>query len=320
MQALQIWISGANRRLIGLKKKPKIWLLTGIYLLKDAIFTENKKRTAGIQAGVNSTVLSAVGAPPIGPTIDLGHSNDSSLQTPTQGWLVWAAQYHALDYRAGTKASSPADITLLCNVLSDGVYYNRGPPPYWTRGLEVKVTDQSNSLDDGAQSACDDECYQEIAENLWIPLPACNDKDYQTIDENFWTCKISQWLGVTRYESFYLSEKMTPEQQAKYERWQQAKGEMESVVLEVHELHTRMTDWPHTQHMLEEQFKLLCDKFFALEKEYKQALADFKSSLGEQALKGNETNTQAPVEAWSSNWASGEIPVTPEFSTERRRR
>ena len=57
-------------------------------------------------------------------------------------------------------------LRLLCNVLSDGVYYNRGPPPYWTRGLEVKVTDQSNSLDDGAQSACDDECYQEIAENL----------------------------------------------------------------------------------------------------------------------------------------------------------
>ena len=319
MQALEIWISGANRGLSGLIKKPKIWLLTGIYLLKDATFIEKKKRTAGIQAGVNSTVLSAIGAPPIGPSIDLGHSNESSSQTPTQGWLVWAAQYRALDYRAGTKASSPADITLLYHVLSDGVYYYCGPPPYWTRDLVVRVTDQSNSLDDGAQSACDDEGYQEIDEYPWKPQPACDDKDYQKIDENFWTCKTLQWLEVTRDECFYVPEELTPVQQAKHEKWQHAKGEMENVVLEVRTLDSRMTDWPHTQHILAEQFKLLCDKFLALEKEYKQALADFKSSLGEQALKGNETKPQASVEAWQQ-LDKCEVPVTPKFSSERRRR
>ena len=285
MQALQIWISGANRGLSGLGKKPKIWLLTGIYLLKDATFTGKKKRTAGIQAGVNSSVLSAVGAPPIGPSIDLGHSNDSSSQTPTQGWLVWAAQYRALDYRAGTKASSPADITLLYDVLSAGVCYYM-PPPNWTTNLEVKVTHQSNNPDDDTQSACDDEAYQKIVENFWRPLPACNDKDYQKIDENYWTCKTSQWLTID--ESFYVPEELTPEQQAKHETWQQAKKEMQSAGLQLAVLHSRSGYLIHTQDNSEEQKQLLHDQFMILEKAYKQALADFKSSLGEQALKGNK--------------------------------
>ena len=166
VQALQIWISGANRSCSGLVKKPKIWLLTGIYLLKDATFIGKKKRTANILAGTKSTVLSAVGAPPFGPSIGLGNSNDSSSQAPTQGWLVWAPQYRAVDYRAGTKASKSADITLLYDLVSEEVCYY-SPPPDWTRDLMVKVSEQSNGLDDGAQSSCDDDDYRKIGESFW---------------------------------------------------------------------------------------------------------------------------------------------------------
>ena len=257
-----MWISGANRALSGLIKKPKIWLLTGIYLLKDATFTGEKKRTAGIKAGISSTVMSAVGAPPIGPSIDLGHSNDSSSQTPTQGWLVWAAQYRALDYRVGSRASRSADIQLLYDVVSDGMCYLNSPD--WSEGLTVEVTEQSNSLDDSAQSGDDDD-------------------DYKNIAENTWRCRTSQWL--TRDESFYIPEKLTPKQQAKHERWQQAKKEMQSAGLEVGKLHPRRTSLVYTKDNLEEQKQLAHEKYLISEKEYKQALADFKNSLSEtQAL------------------------------------
>lgn len=151
VQALQMWISGANTGLRGLIKKPRVWLLTGIYLLKDATFTGEKKRTAGIRAGISPTLLSAAGAPPIGPSIDLGHSNDSSSRTPTQGWLVWAAQYRALDYRVCGLESTSADITLLKDVVSPGLCCYYSAPDWWS-GLTVEVTEQSNSPDDGAQS------------------------------------------------------------------------------------------------------------------------------------------------------------------------
>ena len=255
MQALQIWISGANRNLHGLRKKPKIWFLTGIYLLKAAIFTGEKRRTARIRAGISSTVLSAIGGPPIGPSIDLEHSNDSSSQTPTHGWLVWAAQYVALDYRVCTNFFGSADIKLLNNVVSEGVCCCSSPD--WFEGLTVQVAEQSNSLNDDADSVCDDEGYQKIT-------------------KNFWRCKTSQ--SLTRDDSFRIPEKLTPEQQAKQKRWQQTEEKMKSAGLMIYKFEFRSD---RTQDHSERQEQLIHDGFTIAEKEYKQALADFKSSLAD---------------------------------------
>ena len=263
MQALQIWISGANKGLSGLIKKPKIWLLTGIYLLRNATFTGEKKRTAGIQAGVNSTVLSAIGAPPIGPSLDFERSSHSSSRTPTQGWLVWAAQYLALDYRVCSREFRSAEITLLDNVVSDGRCYLSGPD--WQNGLTVEVAERSNSLDESAQSVC-------------------NDEDYQKITENIWTCETSPWL--TREEPFYVLNELTPEQQAKHMRWQQAEGEIRSAALMVSKLHSQTDYLVATQDNFEEQKQLAHNILLVSEKDYEQAFTDFKSSLSEtQALK-----------------------------------
>ena len=195
MQALQLWISGANKGLNGLRKKPKIWLLTGIYLLKDATFTEEKKRTTGFQAGVDSTVLSAIGAPPIGPSIDIERSNDSTSQTPTQGWLVWAAQYFALDYRVCSRAFNSADITLLYDVVSGGRCYYSAPD--WANGLTVEVAKHWDGVDEGAQSVC-------------------NDEDYQNITESLWTSKTSPW--PTEEKPRYAPNELTTEQKVKLVR------------------------------------------------------------------------------------------------------
>ena len=250
-------------------KRPKIWLLTGIYLLKDATFAKEKKRTAGIQVGVSSTILSAVGAPPIGPSIDLGHSNNSSSQTPTQGWLVWAAQYRAIDYRVCTMASGTADIKLLDDVVSEGTAFLSGSE--WSNGLMVEVTEQYHSRDDddGAQPACDDDVYEKI-------------------EESFWMCRASG--SLTRDESVDRSESesWTLEQEAKFNRWSEAKEELERTGSEASHLQSRACYPLRTQDGFEEEMQRAIDRYLVAEEEYKQAFADFKSSLGEQALKGNE--------------------------------
>ena len=184
-----MWISGANTRLCGLAKKPKIWLLTGIYLLKDATFTGERKHVLGVRAGISSTLLSGAGGPPIGPSIGLGQSNDLDSRTPTQEMLVWAAQYRALDYRIRDKASTPADIMLLDDVVSAGWLFLRTSD--CPDGLTIKVTKQSNNLDDGSRSTCDDE-------------------DYQKIDENFSLCERSRFL--TKKPSVDEPKELAPEQ------------------------------------------------------------------------------------------------------------
>ncbi|PMD43846.1 hypothetical protein L207DRAFT_266659 [Hyaloscypha variabilis F] len=136
VQALQTWTSGANRGWGSLGKKPKIWMLTGLYLLKDATSTQEKLRTAVGQVGISSTALSPVSGSAIDNSVDLGHSHNSKSQTPTKGLLVWAAQYRALDYHV-CKRSAPADIpSFYDDVVSQGsTYYGGGgDEPDWAGG------------------------------------------------------------------------------------------------------------------------------------------------------------------------------------------
>ncbi|KAN0107966.1 hypothetical protein V8E51_007708 [Hyaloscypha variabilis] len=134
VQALQMWISGVNRGLGNFKKTPKIWLLTGLYLLKDATSAQEKLRTAS--------------------------------QTPTKGLLVWAAQYRALDYHV-CKRSAPADIHLLYDVVSEGWCY--GGEPHWERGLRLKLSKQvKNAVESELASTCDEADYERLYKNFWI--------------------------------------------------------------------------------------------------------------------------------------------------------
>jgi hypothetical protein len=72
---------------------------------------------------------------------------------------------------------------------------------------------------------------------------------------------------------------LTPEQQAKQKTCRQAKEKMKSAGLKVGML---SRGWHHpTQGPSEEQQQLARDGFIIAEKEYNQALADFKGSLGD---------------------------------------
>ena len=137
--------------------------------------------------------------------------------------------------------------------------------PDWQNGLTVEVAERSNSLDESAQSIC-------------------NEEDYQNITENLSTCETSPWL--TREKPSFVLNELTPEQRAKHMRWQQTEEEIRGASLMVGKLHSQMEYLAATQDNFEELKQLAHDNLLVSEKNYKQALEDFKSSLSEtQALK-----------------------------------
>ena len=86
-------------------------------------------------------------------------------------------------------------------------------------------------------------------------MTALNEK----IAESFWTWKTSHYL-TRGHESLHVLEELTPEQQAKRERWQQAKKEMLSAGLEVCELDSRSIYLVHGQDSSEKQEQLALER------------------------------------------------------------
>ncbi|KAF2277730.1 uncharacterized protein EI97DRAFT_456981 [Westerdykella ornata] len=80
-----------------LRRKPRIWLLKGLYTFEDATSTVKINASLGVDAGISSLLVLAVGGPPIGP--EVGILVDRSVQStlPMAGELVWAAQWQLLD-------------------------------------------------------------------------------------------------------------------------------------------------------------------------------------------------------------------------------
>ena len=206
-QALQIWISAANRGLRGKLRKLKIWLLTGIYLLKDASVSYKNERIWGTLTRISSTMMAALSGTAIGPAVDLESSTAKSSRTPTRGWLVWAAQYHAIDYETGRSygdSSKRCRIKLLYDIVSEGTCYAVAPD--WATGISIWVTEEeelkarSGSVGDMARSNLDED-------------------SYKLIEDNFVECKMSQWL---REDSLKIPPQLSLEQATKKAEWETA--------------------------------------------------------------------------------------------------
>jgi hypothetical protein len=78
---------------------------------------------------------------------------------------------------------------------------------------------------------------------------------------------------------------LTPEQQAKQKRWKQAEENMKTARRNVGRLDYMRVWSGRTESSFEEQEQLAHDEFINAEKEYNQALAEFKSSLRDQVSK-----------------------------------
>jgi hypothetical protein len=80
-------------------RKPKIWMLTGLYLLKDAkTFTISSKGVKG-SGDVEAIQFAKLIEVPVGGTVTVGSGNPLEANFSLKGSYVWAAQYHLLDVR-----------------------------------------------------------------------------------------------------------------------------------------------------------------------------------------------------------------------------
>lgn len=101
-EKLKLWLSAAySAYVLNFKfaRRPKVWLLTGLYLLEGARTVVSRAGSAKISAGISSTIVGALSGVPVGGSVSLegGSSWDMTMEVAEPH--VWAAQFRLLDAR-----------------------------------------------------------------------------------------------------------------------------------------------------------------------------------------------------------------------------
>jgi hypothetical protein len=98
--ALKLWLSAARSQyVLNFKwaRRPKIWLLTGLYLLEDTRTVVNKAQGAEVSVGISSALVGALSSVPIGGGVSLAKESSWQMAMEMEGKHVWAAQYRMVD-------------------------------------------------------------------------------------------------------------------------------------------------------------------------------------------------------------------------------
>lgn len=80
----------------GLRRPPKIWMLTGLLELTDGKSHVVKTKDMGLKVGIDPALVTALCGAPVGASIDLGRGVSVEVESQLKGNMVWAAQYQLL--------------------------------------------------------------------------------------------------------------------------------------------------------------------------------------------------------------------------------
>ena len=126
---LKLWLSAGTtefRSKLKFARRPRIWMLTGLYRFKDASVGISTSRSPHVGGQVSSAAIGAVTGVPIGASGSIGRQKELKAHRTIEGELVWAAQYMCLNV-AYMKSKSGGEIVwpntkerLLPNVTSRG--------------------------------------------------------------------------------------------------------------------------------------------------------------------------------------------------------
>lgn len=128
-EALTIWLSaGSTERMLKFKwaKRPKIWMMTGMYLFDKAKVVTVRSQTLGAEIGISSEIITALTTVPVGGSISSSVSNSAEISMEIPDRKVWAAQYQLLNARyikSSTKAETDtiSTFTLYPDITSRGL-------------------------------------------------------------------------------------------------------------------------------------------------------------------------------------------------------
>ncbi|KAJ5176760.1 uncharacterized protein N7482_002637 [Penicillium canariense] len=99
-QKLKLWLSAAHSDYVlnfKFARRPKVWLLTGLYLLEGARTIVSMGQSSEISVGVSSAIIGALSGVPVGGSVSLGVGSSWEMAMEVSDPHVWAAQYRLLD-------------------------------------------------------------------------------------------------------------------------------------------------------------------------------------------------------------------------------
>ena len=111
IRKLTLWVSVARSEYVLRKaafRRPKIWMLTGRYLLHDVRAYKSGKLKPNISAEASPQISGVAGGPPIGGSLSLGWERGIEADITMPNANVWAAQWRLLDTEFVIKNTSPA--------------------------------------------------------------------------------------------------------------------------------------------------------------------------------------------------------------------
>ncbi|KAF7716711.1 Uncharacterized protein PECH_008636 [Penicillium ucsense] len=136
---LKVWLSAANSSFVlnfKFARRPKIWLLTGLYVLEQTRTLVSRSKSTDISAGISSALIGAASGVPIGGSVNLGTGSTWEMAMEVAEPHVWAAQFRLLDARFIKMAKGglsetklPTTIGLYRDVLSMSMQRSSEPVP-----------------------------------------------------------------------------------------------------------------------------------------------------------------------------------------------
>lgn len=131
LKTVKLWLSVARCKYVIKKaafRKPKIWMLTGVYLLHDVRAYDLQKIGPKLSAGVSPQFSALTGGVPIGGSVGFEWERELEADLRVPDANIWAAQWRKLDVEylldgnvGTTDKPAPLQFGLYPDVTSQGV-------------------------------------------------------------------------------------------------------------------------------------------------------------------------------------------------------
>ncbi|PYI28214.1 hypothetical protein BP00DRAFT_403451 [Aspergillus indologenus CBS 114.80] len=170
-QKLKLWLSAARSSyLLNFKfaRRPKIWLLTGLYLLEGTRTIVSRSQSNQVSVGISSAVIGALSSVPVGGSVKLGQGVSWEIAMEVEDEHVWAAQFRLLDAKYIKLGSNgvdgitlPMSIGLYRDIMSVNTVRGGGRD-----GVELQLLGEDDEHDEYEQenTTDDDQDSQEMTE------------------------------------------------------------------------------------------------------------------------------------------------------------
>jgi len=171
---LRKWLSAARTdRILKLRDmwKPRIWMLTGAYVLQDARAFHVREKEVDSSFGTGSNTPIDLLTIPVGGSISLGNGRSLTSQIAYEGSYVWAAQYRLLEAKylkikpKQDMVSSPSTFLLYPNFTSKGVLRGNSTSDFEPSRVQVSIPDGPSEEDMELGQSDKEQLYSERLEH-----------------------------------------------------------------------------------------------------------------------------------------------------------